>query len=169
MSDRLAGAYPTVQALLSPVQRLGEVPVAGWAAAIFAGLSQWLLADRFNGALGILVLAAVLDFAFGIRAAKHVGIPYKPGLAHAGAMGKLSGFALLLLVRLLEGWAFQSGFVDTKGGFAVMLAVALIVVDLTSIAHHRETFGATPIPILGQLLAVLKKIVSGKVMPGGKS
>jgi hypothetical protein len=72
----------------------------------------------------------------------------------------------VLLVRLVEGWLYAHAFVDTRGGIATALTVSLIVVDLQSIAHHRESFGATPIPVLSQLLAWLQELFASSRIPG---
>jgi hypothetical protein len=150
--------------LLSPLRRLTETPEAGQALAVLVGIWQALTSSVFGSALALTILTGAVDYAAGVKAAKVAG-NYQPGIAHAGAMGKITGIALLLIVRLFEGWVSATGFLETRGGIATALAVSLMAVDFQSIAHHRESFGARPIPFLSQLVDWLQRATAAKLPP----
>src|SRR5688572_24336914 len=97
------GAIKLSTVILSPLRRLTETPEGGQALAILAGIWQSLSASVFGKALALVLLTGAIDYAVGVKAARHTG-SYQPGIAHAGAMGKITGVALLLIVRLFEGW-----------------------------------------------------------------
>jgi hypothetical protein len=158
------GSIKLSAVLFSPVRRLGETPEMGQAMAVLVGIWQALTSSVFGGALALVLLTSVLDYIVGVKAAKVMG-RYQPGIAHAGAMGKITGVLLLLIVRLFEGWVSATGFLETRGGIATALAVSLIAVDFQSIAHHRETFGARPIPFLSSLVAWMQNAAAGKLPP----
>jgi len=149
--------------LLTPVERAADVPAWGKLLALAAAAYSWLRSDMFAGALLLTIVAAAFDYWVGVKAAKHTDT-YDPGLAHGGAMSKVSGVLLLLLLRGAEAWALsQVGVADTRGAVATAVAVSLFTVDLQSIAHHRESFGAPPIPVLSKVFAWLHAVAGGKV------
>lgn len=135
---------------LSPLERLESAKVI----AIIAACFQYLLTDAFAGAFVLVFVAGVADYRIGVKAAKLLK-QYDPIAAHRGWLGKMSGFCLLLMIRALEYYLRGQGF-DWHGALATGVALSLFVVDLQSIAHHREELGAQPIPVLSSLLAWLQ-------------
>jgi hypothetical protein len=160
--DPTNGTTRLWKVLASPLERLDDAPLWGRVLAALGFVWQLLRSDRFAGAAALVVLCGVVDYFVGVRAATSQG-RYDPRVAHAGAMGKMSGILLLLLVRAVEGWLLAQSFLDTKGGIATALAVSLIAVDLQSIAHHRETFGARPIPVISNILGWLQALAASRV------
>jgi holin family protein len=144
---------------LSPFDRLEQGPV--WAKAIGAigAIYQYLRTDAFSGALLLVVFIGMIDYWLGVKAAKSTN-SYDPIVAHRGVMGKICGVLLLFLVRLVEGYIGAQGLGDTKGAAATAIAISLFAVDLQSIAHHREAFGAQPIPILSAVLAWIQRLAT---------
>ena len=150
--------------LTSPVRRLDEIPVWGGITATAAAMWQLAVDDLFASSLVIVLVAGVADYCVGVKAARHAN-RYDARAAHAGAMGKMSGLILLFLLRLLEWWASSHELVTTNGAIATAVAVSLICVDLQSIATHRESFGARPIPVLSQVLNWLQQLALSRI-PG---
>lgn len=153
-------------ALTAPIDRLSLLPPWVKLTAILAALVQYIEHDAFGFALFILIASGVFDYYYGVKAARYLG-KYDPMLAHAGAMGKLGGVLLLFLVRLIEHYIHVQGLLDTHGAAATAVAVSLIAMDIQSVAHHRESFGARPIPILSALLSRFQSVVSAKVSRSG--
>lgn len=157
--------WPFKKLLAQPLERLAaDTPTWGWVLAWLGGFWQWLRGDAFSSLLALIVLIAAADYYYGVKAAR-LSDRFSPVLAQRGWHGKMSGVVLLLGVRLFEGWTAGAGFVDSKGGIATALGVALLSVDLQSIAHHRESFGATPIPLLSNVLAWIRGIAAVKLPP----
>jgi phage-related holin len=150
--------------LTAPVDRLLDAP--GWAKgiAIIAALVQYIETDAFGGTLTLVVVTGIIDFYVGTKAARWLGV-YDPRMAHAGAMGKVTGVLFLLITRLMEHFLFTESLLNTRGAVATAIGMSLVLVDLQSIAHHRETFGATPIPVLSQCLDLLQRIIRAKIPP----
>lgn len=150
--DTYSGLALIGKALGSPLRRLEEdVRAGGWCAAAIAATCQLVTSDAFLVALWLSLAASAWDYFAGVRLAKHRGA-YSSQFAHAGMMGKVSGVAILFLVRGLESWVTKFGGVNTHGYVATALTLGLIVAELRSIAHNREGWGAAPIPILSQIL-----------------
>lgn len=161
--------YPikVTAALSSPLARIADdVPLWGWLTGVLAGAWQTVSADTFTRLLFLILVAASADYLFGVKSAKHRGV-YDPRIAHGGAIGKVAGLVLVLLLRGIEGWLLLSDFVDSRGAIATTVGVALLSVDLQSIAHHREALGAPPVPVLSHALAWLRGLTTPKtVLPG---
>lgn len=154
-----------LSALSSPMARYEDAPT--WAHALGVGAAVWQFVsnDTFVGALILLFLSGVFDYIVGVKAARFRG-EYDPKLAHAGAMGKMSGILILFLIRGGEFWSQHYGVVNTHGALSTAIAVSLFAVDLQSIAHHREGFGAAPIPVLGAVIEWLQTFARGRVGAG---
>ncbi len=149
---------PLKKVLIIPLERLAsDTPTWGWALAWIGGAWQWLSGDTFSSLLALIVLLAGADYYYGVKAAR-LQHRFSPSVAQRGWHGKMSGIVLLLGVRLFEGWAASFGLVNSQGGIATALGIALLTVDLQSIAHHREAFGAAPIPLLSAVLAWMKTV-----------
>lgn len=161
--DLRAGAQ-LVQAITAPFDRLMTLPWWGQLIAFLGGVLQFIQHDTFGGALFVVLVVGVIDYWCGVKAARYIGV-YDPKMAHAGAMGKITGVLLLFVTRLMEHLVFTQGLINTHGAVASSIAVSLILVDIQSISHHRETFGATPIPILSRGLVVVRAIIEAK-FPG---
>lgn len=156
---------PMKKILIAPVERIAsDTPTWGWVLAWLGGWWQFLTGDAFSSLLSLIVLIAAADYYYGVKAAR-LSDRFSPVLAQRGWHGKMSGVVLLLGIRLFEGWASSSGLVDSRGGLATALGIALLTVDLQSIAHHRESFGGTPIPILSAVLAWMRQLVVVKLPP----
>lgn len=151
-------------AFVSPIERALEVPWWGKVGAIAAATTQYVVTDMFGGALILVFAAMTVDYGVGVTAAKRLG-KYEPRLAQQGAMGKITGLLLLILLRLFEAYAHAQGVIDTRGGLATAVAIGLFTVDLQSIAHHRESFGAAPIPVLSKIFEWLQAFAGSKVPP----
>jgi hypothetical protein len=147
---------------LSPFDHLEMTPSWGKVVAAITAIYQFIRTDAFSGALLLVVLIGMIDYWLGVRAAK-ASKTYNTVIAHNGAMGKICGVILLFLVRLLEGYIHAQGLGDTHGAAATAIAVSLFAVDLQSIAHHREEFGASRIPVLSAALAWLEKFADSKI------
>lgn len=156
--------YRIAAILYAPLQRLDSVPGWGWVLAVIAGAWEYISTDAFSKILALVVLTGAADYYLGAKSARLRG-RFSPVTAQMGVHGKVAGIVLLLLVRLFEGWAQQHGFVALNGGVATALAVALFAVDVQSISHHRELFGATPLPLLGGVLAWIRGVATVKLPP----
>jgi hypothetical protein len=161
LSHHSLGLYTV---LVSPVDRIVDSPL--WARALALLIGGWQFATNapFAVLCYLVVAAGIVDYWFGVKRAK-LFHTYDPSLAHRGAMGKIAGVALVLFVRVLEAWLLLAGLIDTHGALATGLAVSLVAVDLQSVAHHREAFGAPPIPFLSALLEYLQRLASSKIPP----
>ena len=163
MNYKMSGRdAPLSTVLFSPFERLDMNPLWGKAMALLAALYQYLRTDAFSGALLLVVFIGIVDYWLGVKAAKSTKT-YDPVIAHRGAMGKISGVLLLFLVRVLEGFIQAQGWGDTHGAAATAIAISLFAVDLQSIAHHREEFGAQPIPLLGAFLSWIQRLASSRI------
>lgn len=155
-----------LQALAAPVDRLLDMPPWAQLLALLGGVAQFVQHDTFGGALAMIMFSGVVDYWCGVKASRYLGV-YDPKMAHAGAMGKITGILLLLITRLMEHLLFTEGLINTHGSVATSIAVSLILVDLQSIAHHRETFGASPIPVVSKGLGFVRAVLEAK-FPGAK-
>lgn len=150
---------PFSAVFLSPFERLELNPSWGKVLAALAAVYQYLRTDAFSGALLLVVAVGIVDYWLGVKAAKSAKT-FDPVIAHRGAMGKISGVLLLFLIRILEGFIQVQGWGNTKGAAATAIAISLFVVDLQSIAHHREEFGAQPIPLVSPFLAWVQRFLA---------
>lgn len=154
----------TLSALMTPLQRVEDAPTWGKLLGVLLAVWQYVTHDLFGGALLLVFVTGAVDYVLGIKAAKHAGT-YDPKIAHAGFIGKLSGMLLIFILHFFEHWARLHSFIDTRGALAIALAISLFAVDLQSIAHHRESFGARPIPVLSNILGWLQALASKRVPP----
>lgn len=160
---------PFSAVFLSPFERLELNPNWGKVVAATGAVYQYLRTDAFSGALLLVVAVGIIDYWLGVKAAKSTKPPtYDPVIAHRGAMGKVSGVLLLFLIRILEGFIQAQGWGNTKGAAATAIAISLFIVDLQSIAHHREEFGAQPIPLVSPFLTWVQRLISSLVTGGSK-
>jgi hypothetical protein len=148
--------------LISPVERLENAPTWGKAVGLLGSLVQYVTTDAFTGALFLVLFVGIIDYAVGTKAAKLAGI-YSPAAAHRGAMGKITGLLICLILRVVEQYILVQGLVNTRGMLATAVAISLFAVDLQSIAHHRESFGARPIPVLSRVLDWLHALANSRV------
>lgn len=165
MRTPLVDVWPFKKLLLQPLERIAsDTPTWGWALAWLGAGWQWLKGDAFSSLLALIVAVAAADYYYGVKAAR-LHQRFNPLLAQRGWHGKVSGVVLLLGVRLFEGWATSSQLIDSKGGIATALGIALLSVDFQSIAHHRESFGAAPIPVLSAVLAWMRGLGGSRELP----
>jgi hypothetical protein len=151
--------------LLSPFDRLEAGATWAKASAAIGAAAQYAYHDAFLGALVFVIVSGVADYIVGVRAARLTGV-YDVQLAHRGALGKISGLLLLLLVRSFEHYLYLQGLTpNTRGIMATAIAISLFAVDLQSIAHHREEMGAQPIPVLGRVLGWFQAFAGSKIPP----
>lgn len=149
---------PVKQLLIQPIERVvADTPFWGWVIALLGSSWQWISGDAFTTLLLLIVGVAACDYYYGTKAA-FLNDRFSPQMARRGWHGKMSGIVLLLAVRLFEGWASLAHYVDSRGSVATLLGIALLSVDLQSIAHHREAFGAAPLPVLGPILAWMRSL-----------
>lgn len=157
--------FPLKKLLLQPLERIAsDTPTWGWWAAWLGAGWQWLKGDAFSSLLALIVFVGAADYYYGVKSAR-LRERFSPTLAQRGVHGKMSGILLLLAVRLFEGWAASYAIVDSEGAVATALGIALLSVDLQSIAHHRESFGATPIPVLSGVLAWMRGLGAARPLP----
>lgn len=156
-----------LRAIAAPVDRLLDLPPWAQLLALLGGMVQYIEHDTFGAALTMVVVSGVVDYWCGVKAAKYLMV-YDPQMAHAGAMGKVTGVLLLLIMRLLEHLIFTEGILNTHGAISASIGISLMLVDLQSIAHHRETFGAAPIPIMSRCLELVRTVLEAK-LPGPKN
>lgn len=159
---RISLDYRLVDVLASPVDRIQSTPPWAWCVGACAAAFQLVKEEAFVGAIMLVFIVGVFDYVVGVKAAR-MNREYNSDIARAGAMGKMSGLILLLLLWLIEHWIRVIGVIDTGGMVATAVAVSLIAVDLQSIAHHRESFGAKPIPVLSQVLNWLQDVFTNKI------
>ncbi|HEX5520194.1 MAG TPA: hypothetical protein VFX29_00810, partial [Longimicrobiaceae bacterium] len=110
-------------ALFAPLGRLAELPVWGQVAAAVAAGAGAARHDLFTLLLLIAVGATWYDYHLGRWVALNVLEQYDELRARVGQVSKISGFVLVLIVRLLEA-ALGQGAAASTGG---MIAVALLV------------------------------------------
>jgi hypothetical protein len=166
MNYKLTGSDARFSAvLLSPFDRLEAGATWAKASAAIGALAQYAYHDAFIGALAFVIVSGIADYIVGVKAARLAGA-YDVQTAHRGALGKISGLLLLLLVRTFEHYLFLQGLTpNTRGVMATAIAISLFAVDLQSIAHHREELGAQPIPVLGRFLEWLQSLAGSKIPP----
>jgi hypothetical protein len=168
--DRLPPPSP----LAALFWRITEIPGAAWAAGAVTAVCGVIVRDPFWGITALLLASSALDYYWGRRVATHFSRidpahprRFDPLRAHAGWQSKALSLCLLLLIRGVEAWAMRHAMgavVESSGLLSVMLGVGLVVADIESIDHHRTALGARPIPVLAQILAVLRRIES-RVFP----
>ena len=159
-----------VFALFAPFDRILDAPHApgwSWLAALLGAGVSYLMTDVFTSALGLIICSSGLDYVVGVRAAK-ARKAYDPEIAHAGFLSKVSGVALMMLVRMLEDWMMRQDLVNTGGWIAAALTLSLFAVDLESIQAKREELGSRPIPGLSTLTAFLNAQIA-RVLPSTPS
>jgi hypothetical protein len=144
----------------SPIERIDSAKIV----ALFGAFFQYLLTDAFAGAFFLVFVAGSLDFVIGVRAAK-ITNTFETARAHLGALGKMTGWALLWLIYALEFYVRAQGGPDLHGALATGAALSLLVVDLQSIAHHREELGGKPIPFLDDVFAWVQRFAMRKLPP----
>lgn len=142
--------------VLQPIERLREIPGVGWAISVAVALMNLVTTDVFGGALTLIILSGLVDYVLGRRVAI-LRDEYNTLIAQMGAHSKAAGVAIVLLVRMFEGWLGMHLGADSHGIVASAVAMGLFTAELESIAHHRETLGARPIPVLSALLNKIKE------------
>jgi hypothetical protein len=150
-------------ALVAPFHRIDEAPLWGKLLGAVGGLGAFLITDLFTSALFLIVASGAYDYFLGTRIARLRGT-YDSLMAHAGALSKVSGVALMMLVRMSEHWMLTAGLVNTRGWIAAALTLSLFAVDLESIQQKREELGARPVPGLSTLTHWLHQVIS-RVLP----
>lgn len=142
-------------ALLQPIARLAEVPLWGYLGGAAVAAFQALVADAFSPLLLILIASHWLDYRLGCAVAVHVRHNFTEARSYTGRLSKMSGIALLLLIRIAEAWLSGYGFTETGGMVAAALGFGLLIQDVRSIERKRVELGAGPIPGLSAILATL--------------
>lgn len=155
---------PLSAILLSPLERIEHAPVAVRVFGVAGAAWQYLTTSAFTVALFLVFITAVFDYVLGVKASRWAGT-YTPQAAHRGALGKMAGLGIAMLIRVLEHFILVQGLGDTKGMLATAVALSLFATDIQSIAHHRESFGAKPIPVLSSVLEWIQRFASSRI-PG---
>lgn len=151
-------------ALLSPLDRVEHLSTWGKVFAFGGAIWQYATTSAFSVALFLVLIAAIADYLLGVKASKWNGT-YTPQAAHRGALGKMTGLLIAMLLRTVEYFILVQGLGDTKGMLATAVALSLFASDLQSIAHHRESFGAKPIPVLSSALEWIQRLAASRI-PG---
>jgi hypothetical protein len=154
-----------LHAIVSPMDRLASASPEIQVGAMLIAAIQWVARDLFAGALMLVIFAGVSDYLLGGRIARMKG-EWNGNAARNGVVGKMSGVFLCLLIRFFEAWLAQQADLNTHGAVATGLAVSLFAVEVQSIAFHRESVGARPIPILSSILDWMQRMAGNKI-PGG--
>lgn len=154
-----SGMRLTAYAIIAPLDRLADAPSWGRIFAVAGACLTYLVTDVFTTALFLIVASGAFDYMLGVRAAR-IRKAYDAQIAHAGFVSKISGVALMMLVRMLEAWLTQAGIVETRGMIAAGLTLSLFAVDLTSIQDKRVELGGRPIPGLSSLTTFLNGIIT---------
>lgn len=115
-----------------------------------------VLGDAFFWMWSLLATAALIDWVVG-RMAVRMMTPelFSIKKSREGLYGKAIGLTILALLRSMESIlpsVIQVDVPDTHGLLSSLIAVALFIDELDSIAHHRESLGKPPIPLLGWAL-----------------
>lgn len=157
---------PVHHVIFAPIDRILEAPIYSKLAGLLTAAFSVITGDIVFLVLIGLAFCNAWDFIMGREAAKRRGEPVNSDTARAGALTKFSGIVLVLIVRLLEAWGTRfdiSVLSSTNGAIAAGFCVTLILFDLESIEGHRVELGARPIPMLSQLMSVMRK-VEGKLL-----
>lgn len=165
--QELKRSHWVARVALSPVMRLDDVPPWGWLTAALAAGVQRVTTDAFLSLLALLFVAISVDYVIGWLVAKHKG-RYEIAIARAGALGKVIGIILLLLVRGLEHWISTHApeslsIPNSHGMFAAAFTMLFLTVELQSIEQHRQELGLRPIPALSALFAWMERFARAKV------
>src|SRR5690349_2868445 len=107
-------------AILTPIDRLLDAAAWNRIIAIAGATVGYLITDVFTSALALIVLSGACDYFLGVQTAKRRNA-YDAGIAHAGAIGKVSGVMIMLLVRMAEHWMMSQGVGNTRGWIAAAL------------------------------------------------
>lgn len=142
-------------AILSPFIRLQKMGAPEWVISAAVGVLGLLWQQMTVRILVVLMVSSAIDYWLGRGRAKRRG-EFSPTLAHAGAIGKVAGIALVMLLLMLE-HAIAS-VVHTGGLLSLAVAMGLLIVDLESIHDHRVKSGARPIPLFSQVISYLKTV-----------
>lgn len=148
--------------LLAPLERVEQAPIWVRFVSLGAAAYQYVTTSAFTVALFLVVIAATFDYILGVKAARFAGT-FTPKAAHAGLTGKWAGLGIAMFIRIFEYFILVMGLGDTKGMVATAVAISLFASDLQSIAHHRERFGAKPIPVLSAALEWMQRFAASKV------
>lgn len=150
--------HPVIPVLAAPIDRVADLPVWGKVWMTVVGAFQLLGADLFVPFFGLAVCTGALDWRYGRLAARKEG-NFDRLVSMYGWHSKVAGFAVLIMLRLGEAGLQNAGILDTNGLFATAIAAALWMSELESLDGHRQTLGASPLPILGHLLHFLRGVV----------
>lgn len=148
--------------LLAPLERVEHAPIWIRVFALAGAAWQYVTTSAFSVALFLVFVAAVFDYILGVKASKWNGT-YTPRAAHAGLVGKIAGLGIAMFIRIFEYFILVQGLGDTKGMLGTAVAISLFASDMQSIAHHRERFGAKPIPVLSAALEWIQRFASSKI------
>lgn len=150
-------SHPFLSAMVAPWDRLRDGPVGGWVLTPVVGVLQYLVNDLLTGVLILLVVASLLDWYYGTKTAR-LKEEYRQERSDWGFQSKVVGVVQMILIRLLEHQGSRLGLIDTEGMLAAALTFILVIRELESIDHHRQRLGGQPIPLLGAVLGLLRRI-----------
>lgn len=139
---------------LTPFGRAAETPWYAKATAAVAAAVQFVWGEPFLALLVLLIAVDLLDYIVGSALARREG-RWTGDVARAGAIGKGSAIALVLIVRGLEAVLAATALVDTHGAASVGLIVLLIVAELRSFEDNKTSLTGNPTPGLTPLLDFL--------------
>jgi uncharacterized protein YqgC (DUF456 family) len=145
------------------MQRIAATPPAAWIAALILAGST-VLRDGFFWLWLILAVANAADWVAGRWAARHRGT-FDSTRSRAGVYGKAIGLIVVAILRSVEGamTLFTPAFGDgTDGLVAATVTLLLIYEDLESLDNHRQTLGASPIPILTTVMEKMRSLTGSE-------
>jgi len=145
----------------TPLSRVRELSGAAQLGAIVTGTVGALVDMRvWLGMLIVLIGTEWVDYWLGSERARRAGpLVWRDDVARAGRVAKIVGLLLLVSLRAMEGLvALAYPVADTHGALATAAVIAMWRAESESAERHVRALGGRGIPILSQLLAVIRAI-----------
>lgn len=159
---RVGRLYST--APLIPLVRIADAPPGVWLAAAAIGATEFLLRlDLFVLAWFLLFGVAAFDYAIGSVRADIEG-RYDDDIRRAKLLGKVTGLSVMWFVYGAELLVLRAGL-DTGRVFSVTLTALLIIDELRGLNRHKRELTGRPVPLLGDILDWLERILSRRIAP----
>lgn len=160
---RVGRLYST--APLIPLGKIADAPPGVWVAATAIGATEFLLRlDLFVLAWALLLGVTVFDYAIGSVRADIEG-RYDDDIRRAKLLGKVVGLAMVWFVYAAELLLVYRVGVATGSLLAVTLTVLLIFDELRGLNRHKRELTGRPVPLLGDALDWLERILSQRIAP----
>lgn len=153
--------------LLSPVERLAQAPWYAKLVGVLAAVVEFVAGDPFTQLMLLYGGICLFDLLLGSEVA-HKEDRWNGHAFRAGAVGKVAGLMLVMVIRALEAVIANAQLVDTHCAISFGLAIILIVVELESFDRHKEALTGRPTPFIRPALSMLRSLGQGtlpKVTP----